>query len=1010
MITRQRNKSERKSTTTNNHNSSNRSDISMHLKNCKVVNEDSGKVNRKDKERCIATNPIVKPCHIIINDIFKEKVKSVPQTDLGDGKKVNIFKCKSKRCGLKEFVPRDKAISSCTKRTYDCITPPGTIYVDCHSANLIYLLTCMKCGLQYVGETVQQLNARFTMHRTGIKMPEKHGTCKILSNHFNVGLCKGSDYSVQILEKLEGTGRTERKAIDVGVTCHRRKREEFWMKTLRTVYPYGLNDRVNDDYMKDQENDRVGLKFPPLKRVYSRIGRGANRKGHCKLNHETFMDSLDHLLMTDIKEAMNFIRMSLTTMKKSSLKSLGDTINDFLLSKPTNFLYSQWYSVALDIIDCRTFVKPCIKPKRPVLTNVIHVNFLNKAAEMVNLSSILRDPAVLKAVPSVAKGFTPPTVVFSLNTPISSKIFNFNKFVTSLDVKSVLRNASYLPCNCADSPFRDKHHGHIISGDLRLVKDNKLRKLFTKGPKYREKKYLDWEAVENDLLASVKGCANSWCEKNGKSSLILKQWVVTVSNRIKSKILSLKASVKTEFVEEVLRKASCVRALEELQQKFVIAPIDKASGNISFICKRFYADVLVKELGLTDSSACPTYEKIDVSEKDLIDKDCETLSDRFKLVVSNESRKLPHIYWLPKLHKNPIKFRFIIAAPNCSIKPLSQTITKIFKLFYRQIEKYNSKSYFYSFIKTFWVIQNNEDVITSIRRLNKRNSIRSISTFDFSTLYTKIPHDKLLQVLYELVDFCFQGGTHEQLSISKNGARWVSKCNRKGLRFSRQLVKDALKYLLDNCYFTFGESVFKQIVGIPMGSDPAPFFANLFLYHYESMWVRNLKKTNVQKARKFRHTFRFIDDLVAINDDNLFMNNFANIYPPELELNLEASGDQVSFLDLDLTIKDKQIDIKLFDKRDSFPFSIVRLPFASSNIPSSMFYASIGAEVLRIGRVSSCPENFYTSCKAILCRAKKQGGKTNKLCKTLKKSYGRQDVLKKFGLNASVFANSLLDM
>ena len=96
--------------------------------------------------------------------------------------------------------------------------------------------------------------------------------------------------------------------------------------------------------------------------------------------------------------------------------------------------------------------------------------------------------------------------------------------------------------------------------------------------------------------------------------------------------------------------------------------------------------------------------------------------------------------------------------------------------------------------------------------------------------------------------------------------------------------------------------VFRQVIGIPMGSDPAPFLANLFLYYYESKWVKNLKKDNLQKARRFSHTFRFIDDLLTINDNNLFLQNFKDIYPPELQLNLESSGDHVTFLDLDLTL------------------------------------------------------------------------------------------------------------
>ena len=92
-----------------------------------------------------------------------------------------------------------------------------------------------------------------------------------------------------------------------------------------------------------------------------------------------------------------------------------------------------------------------------------------------------------------------------------------------------------------------------------------------------------------------------------------------------------------------------------------------------------------------------------------------------------------------------------------------------------------------------------------------------------------------------------------------------------------------------------------------MGSDPAPFMANFFLYHYESKWVKDLKKTDLQKTRKFRYSFRFIDDLLTINDDNLFTDCFKEIYPPKLQLNLEGSGDLLSYLDLDLKKVDRQM-------------------------------------------------------------------------------------------------------
>ena len=53
-------------------------------------------------------------------------------------------------------------------------------------------------------------------------------------------------------------------------------------------------------------------------------------------------------------------------------------------------------------------------------------------------------------------------------------------------------------------------------------------------------------------------------------------------------------------------------------------------------------------------------------------------------------------------------------------------------------------------VKTFWVIQNNEAVLNSLIDLNKRRRGNRISTFNFSTLYAKIPHSKLLDVLSEI--------------------------------------------------------------------------------------------------------------------------------------------------------------------------------------------------------------------------------------------------------------------
>ena len=49
-------------------------------------------------------------------------------------------------------------------------------------------------------------------------------------------------------------------------------------------------------------------------------------------------------------------------------------------------------------------------------------------------------------------------------------------------------------------------------------------------------------------------------------------------------------------------RSDCVKDfLEELFQKFIVIPIDKAHGNVAVICKRFYALTHMKELGLEEN-------------------------------------------------------------------------------------------------------------------------------------------------------------------------------------------------------------------------------------------------------------------------------------------------------------------------------------------------------------------------------------------------------------------------
>ena len=64
-----------------------------------------------------------------------------------------------------------------------------------------------------------------------------------------------------------------------------------------------------------------------------------------------------------------------------------------------------------------------------------------------------------------------------------------------------------------------------------------------------------------------------------------------------------------------------------------------------------------------------------------------------------------------------------------------------------------------------------------------------MSTFDFSTLYTNIPHDKLMYVLNEKNDFAFKVGTRDCVTFDNSGAFWTQFKSKTERSYSLQKIK-----------------------------------------------------------------------------------------------------------------------------------------------------------------------------------------------------------------------------
>ena len=215
--------------------------------------------------------------------------------------------------------------------------------------------------------------------------------------------------------------------------------------------------------------------------------------------------------------------------------------------------------------------------------------------------------------------------------------------------------------------------------------------------------------------------------------------------------------------------------------------------------------------------------------------------------------------------------------------------------------KYCEKTYEREGINYFWSIKNSIEILNKLK--TKGFQASTLSTYDFSTLYTTLPHNLIRNQLVGLIENTFRREEALYLACNEEHAFFAYEEHKKYDLWSCQKVTDAFIYLLDNIYIRFGSKLYRQNVGIPMGTNCAPLVADLFLFCYERDFMKCLtKEKRYDLIDAFNSTSRYLDDL--LNIDNFHFEHMVHrIYPAELQLNkANASDTEAAFLDLNLSI------------------------------------------------------------------------------------------------------------
>jgi hypothetical protein len=146
--------------------------------------------------------------------------------------------------------------------------------------------------------------------------------------------------------------------------------------------------------------------------------------------------------------------------------------------------------------------------------------------------------------------------------------------------------------------------------------------------------------------------------------------------------------------------------LERLHEVFVLVQADKTCNNIVFVCKSHYCNCIFNVLGINSAFGNPIYTQSALSKDEILQNYRSILDTVIDIPINrmNES-ELPYLYWIPKLHKNLYKDRYIAGSSKCSTKPLSVLLTNILKAVKEKLQTYCATTYVRSGVNQMWILK-----------------------------------------------------------------------------------------------------------------------------------------------------------------------------------------------------------------------------------------------------------------------------------------------------------------
>ena len=216
------------------------------------------------------------------------------------------------------------------------------------------------------------------------------------------------------------------------------------------------------------------------------------------------------------------------------------------------------------------------KTQKPLL---LKLKFINKGFDLLNISNIFRDFHVQSKIPQYFEYLEPPLICYQYKKPIKNLIFNYYNLTTDT---SVLLNKPK-SCSCLKSRFLYQPAGHIITGNLDIIKDRQIKSLFKKGPKFRLPSRIDFNHCKKVFSESLDNYCARWCKKEAVGDYALSDYKKAILDIVDIRIDNFLKNPHLVHEYNSPSKFQIKQKIKKLQENYVLVPADKAANNIIFI-------------------------------------------------------------------------------------------------------------------------------------------------------------------------------------------------------------------------------------------------------------------------------------------------------------------------------------------------------------------------------------------------------------------------------------------